>query len=88
MKQLLFITGLVLWAGVILAQESLFRFGEELGLQNIISRENLEGVPIDWIQVNTEAETWKLKGKELICSGHPIGVIRSEKKYENFLLHI
>jgi hypothetical protein len=88
MKQLLFITGLVLWAVVISAQESLFRFGEEIGLQKIISRENIEGVPINWIQVNTEAETWKVKGKELICSGHPIGVIRSEKKYENFLLHI
>jgi hypothetical protein len=88
MKQLLFITGLVLWAVVISAQESLFRFGEEIGLQKIISRENIEGVPINWKQVNTEAETWKVKGKKLICSGHPIGVIRSEKKYENFLLHI
>ena len=75
-------------AGVISAQESLFRFGEEIGLQKIISGENVEGVPINWIQVNTEAETWKVKGNELICSGHPIGVIRSEKRYENFLLHI
>ncbi len=88
MKQLLFIAGLVLWAGVIPAQESLFSFGEELGLQKMISGENLEGVPIHWIQVNTEAETWKVKGDELICSGHPIGVIRSELEYENFLLHI
>jgi 3-keto-disaccharide hydrolase len=88
MKQLLFITGLVLWAGVISAQESLFSFGEEIGLQEITSGENIEGVPINWIQVNTEAKTWKEKGNRLICSGHPIGVIRSEKKYENFLLHI
>jgi hypothetical protein len=86
MKQLLLITGLVLWAGVITAQESLFRFGEEIGLQRIITGESIEGVPINWKQVNTEAETWKVKGKELICSGHPIGVIRSEKEYENFLL--
>ncbi len=75
-------------AGVISAQESLFRFGEEIGLQKIIPGENVEGVPVNWIQVNTEAETWKVKGNELICSGHPIGVIRSEKRYENFLLHI
>jgi len=88
MKQLLFIAGLVLWAEVISAQESLFRFGEELGLQKVLSGENMEGVPINWIQVNTEAETWEVKGDELICSGLPIGVIRSEKKYENFLLHI
>ena len=57
MKQLLFITGLILLAGVISAQESLFRFGEEIGLQKIISGENMEGVPVHWIQVNTEAET-------------------------------
>jgi hypothetical protein len=88
MKQLLFITGLILLAGVTSAQESLFAFGEEIGLQKIISGENVEGVPLNWIQVNTEAETWKVKGDELICSGHPIGVIRSEKRYENFLLHI
>jgi len=88
MKQLLFITVLILLAGVISAQESLLSFGEEIGLQKIISGKNVEGVPINWIQVNTEAETWKVKGNEIICSGHPIGVIRSEKRYENFLLHI
>jgi hypothetical protein len=88
MKQLLFITEFTLLFGVISAQESLFRFGEETGLQQIISVEKVKGVPVNWIQVNTEAETWRVKGNELICSGHPIGVIRSEKRYENFLLHI
>ena len=88
MKQTYFITGFILLAGVLSAQESLFRFGEEIGLQEIISGENVEGVPVNWIQVNTEAETWNAMGNELICSGHPIGVIRSEKRYENFLLHI
>ena len=85
MKQLLLITGMVIWVGVISAQESLFRFGEEIGLQKMISGENMEGVPINWIQVNTEAETWKVKGDELICSGLPIGVIRSEKKVRKLL---
>ena len=75
-------------AGVISAQESLFRFGEEFGLQQMNSGKNVEDVALNWIQVNTEAETWKVKGNEIICSGHPIGVIRSEKSYENFLLHI
>jgi hypothetical protein len=88
MKKMLFLAGLVLWAGVISAQESLFNFGEELGLQKIISGEQMKSVPINWIQVNTEAETWEVSGDELICKGHPIGVIRSELKYENFILHI
>lgn len=44
--------------------------------------------PIRWINVNTENNTWTLKKDELICSGHPIGVMRSEKQYENFILHV
>jgi len=88
MKKLLFLSGLILCAGILPAQESLFKFGKESGLQKIISEKPLESVPINWMQVNTEADTWNLQGDALICSGHPIGVIRSEKKYENFLLHI
>ena len=88
MKHLLLFTGLLVWAGVITAQESLFNFGEEIDLQKVKSGENIDGVPVNWIQVNTETDTWKENGDELICYGHPIGVIRSEKKYENFLLHI
>jgi hypothetical protein len=41
-----------------------------------------------WINVNTAPDTWKVKNGLLICSGHPIGVMRSEKQYENFILHI
>jgi hypothetical protein len=88
MKQLYMIAGLVLLSSIISAQEPLFSFGAETGMQKILSGKKAECVPVNWIQVNTEPETWKLKGKELICSGHPIGVIRSEKKYENFILHI
>jgi len=41
-----------------------------------------------WINVNTSPDTWKVKDGLLVCSGHPIGVMRSEKQYENFILHI
>ncbi|MCC6365964.1 MAG: DUF1080 domain-containing protein [Bryobacterales bacterium] len=41
-----------------------------------------------WINVNTNPDTWKVKDGLLVCSGHPIGVMRSEKQYENFILHI
>ncbi len=41
-----------------------------------------------WVDVNTSPETWKVKDGVLVCSGRPIGVMRSEKQYENFLLHI
>lgn len=41
-----------------------------------------------WVPVNTAPDTWSVRDGMLICSGHPIGVMRSEKEYENFLLHI
>lgn len=45
-------------------------------------------VPIKWLNVNTDPGTWKLKKDLLVCSGEPIGVMRSEKQYENFMLHV
>ena len=41
-----------------------------------------------WVNVNTDPDTWKVRDGMLICSGHPIGVMRSEKQYENFILHV
>lgn len=40
----------------------------------------------NWVDVNTSKETWTVKDGLLICSGQPIGVMRSEKQYENFIL--
>jgi 3-keto-disaccharide hydrolase len=42
----------------------------------------------EWINVNTSPETWHMKDGMLVCSGHPIGVMRSRQQYENFILHI
>ena len=44
--------------------------------------------PLLWINVNTAEDTWSKRGGMLICSGQPIGVMRSEKQYENFILHV
>ena len=41
-----------------------------------------------WVDVNTSKKTWTVRDGLLVCSGHPIGVMRSEKQYENFILHI
>ncbi len=41
-----------------------------------------------WINVNTDPDTWSVRDGLLVCTGHPIGVMRSERQYENFLLHI
>lgn len=41
-----------------------------------------------WVPVNTGPDTWKVRDGLLVCSGKPIGVMRSAKVYENFILHI
>jgi len=41
-----------------------------------------------WVNVNTAEDTWSIRDGLLVCSGHPIGVMRSDRQYENFLLHI
>ena len=60
--------------------------GAEQGarFQSLFNGKNLAG----WINVNTNPDTWSVKNGELVCSGHPIGVMRSAKQYENFVLHI
>ncbi|MDA7979690.1 MAG: DUF1080 domain-containing protein [Pirellulales bacterium] len=41
-----------------------------------------------WANVNTAPDTWSVRDGLLVCTGKPIGVMRSEKQYENFILHI
>ena len=41
-----------------------------------------------WVDVNTSPKTWWVEDGMLKCSGKPIGVMRSERQYENFLLHV
>ncbi len=88
MRLLLQILILVFFAGITNAQKPLFQFGEEVRFEKITSQQKTKGQPVRWIQVNTEDTTWKAQGKELVCTGHPIGVVRSENKYENFILHV
>jgi hypothetical protein len=41
-----------------------------------------------WVNVNTDEDTWSVRDGMLVCTGRPIGVMRTEKQYENFILHI
>lgn len=72
----------------IYSQDFSLSFGTEKSYNSITSRSSKKGNPIKWINVNTNKDTWQKKGKILKCSGQPIGVIRSEKQYENFILHV
>lgn len=55
-----------------------------LAFRSLFNGKNLNG----WIDVNTSKETWKVKNGTLICSGMPIGVMRSDRQYENFILEV
>ncbi len=54
------------------------------GFRDLFNGKDLTG----WVDVNTSKETWTVRDGLLVCSGQPIGVMRSEKQYENFILHI
>lgn len=59
-------------------------FEEPARFRDLFNGRDLSG----WVNVNTDKDTWSVKDGMLICSGHPIGVMRSERQYENFILHI
>ncbi len=41
-----------------------------------------------WVLVNTPPQTWNFESGMLVCSGKPIGEIRTEKMYQNFEMEI
>jgi hypothetical protein len=84
----LFIAVFVLETNYSIAQEQVAAFGKTIQMEDILSGKLKKAKPIKWFQVNTEADTWKVDGDILKCTGIPIGVIRSEKMYENFIMHI
>lgn len=67
------------------AQTVTLQFGKEVSLD---SKGRSKEKSINWINVNTDADTWRNEKDLLICTGNPIGVMRSEKLYENFILEV
>ncbi|MBI2684834.1 MAG: DUF1080 domain-containing protein [Acidobacteria bacterium] len=63
---------------------ALIRGGPVPEFRDLFNGKDLSG----WVNVNTAPDTWKVRDGMLICSGHPIGVMRSDRQYENFILHI
>ena len=63
-------------------------FGKSLSLGKLSGNKSEKAKPLKWINVNTDPGTWHLEKSILVCTGKPIGVMRSEKQYENFILHI
>jgi len=80
---------ILLTGGVDVYPQKLIEFGKAEILKGITPSASQKGSTIlKWVNVNTDENTWKKHKCVLICSGKPIGVMRSEKQYENFILHI
>ena len=71
-----------------LSQETAIEFGEAIFLKDFTPADLKKNMKLKWINVNTAEETWSKRRKLLKCFGEPIGVMRSERQFENFLLHI
>ena len=52
--------------------------------RNLFNGRDLTG----WVNVNTAADTWSVKNGHLICNGKPIGVMRTDRMYENFVIYV
>ncbi len=57
---------------------------DSLNFKPLFNGKDLTG----WVDVNTSEDTWKVEDGVLICSGKPIGVMRSDRQYENFIMEI
>lgn len=77
-KVLLYITIVLMCANYSIAAEGLFAF------RDLFNGKDLSG----WVNVNTAEDTWSVKDGTLVCKGRPIGVMRTKKQYENFILQI
>lgn len=71
----------VAWAVILTALPVIAEFPE---FRDLFNGKDLSG----WINVNTDKDTWSVRDGMIVCTGHPIGVMRSEKQYENFILHV
>ncbi len=50
----------------------------------LFNGEDLSG----WVSVNTAPTTWSVRDGMLICSGKPIGELRTDRMYQNFILEL
>ena len=70
------------------SQELVAEFGKTMHMNSILTGKLENAQPVKWFQVNTEEDSWWIEGDILKTTGLPIGVIRSEKEYENFIMHV
>ncbi len=56
----------------------------QLQVRNLFNGKDLSG----WVNVNTAEDTWTVQDGTLMCTGRPIGIMRTDRRYENFILDL
>lgn len=57
---------------------------QEEGFRPLFNGRDLSG----WVPVNTAPSTWTVREGLLVCSGRPIGELRTDRMYQNFILEV
>ncbi len=57
---------------------------EEEGFRPLFNGKDLAG----WVRVNTAPSTWTIEDGLLVCSGKPIGELRTTRMFQNFILEL
>ncbi|MCA9084593.1 MAG: DUF1080 domain-containing protein [Planctomycetaceae bacterium] len=57
---------------------------QEDGFRPLFNGKDLTG----WVFVNTPPQTWSVQDGMLLCTGKPIGEIRTDRMYQNFILEV
>src|SRR5262245_23035118 len=57
---------------------------EDSDLKPLFNGQDLKG----WVNVNCASETFTVKDGLIVTTGHPTGLLRSDKQYENFILEL
>lgn len=70
--------------GTGLPQRKRPRLGKQDGFEPLFNGKDLTG----WQRTNTAQSTWQWKDGVLVCSGKPIGELRTEKMYQNFVMEL
>ena len=86
LKPILIVLNLA-WCYPAFSQKILFEFGERKNFGKLIAGDTTSK-PLRWVDVNTTDTTWYKKGDTLVGKGWPIGVVRSERMYQNFIMHV
>lgn len=63
---------------------STVNLNQDDGFKPLFNGKNLDG----WQRVNTAESTWSVKDGMLICTGKPIGELRTQRMYQNFILEV